>query len=48
MKLLIDMKLATRLFSVLRKYQSTLEGGALITVDERTSRVRILPFDIGE
>jgi predicted nuclease of predicted toxin-antitoxin system len=33
-----------RLIKVLREHESTLEKGALLTVDEEKSRVRILPF----
>ena len=36
--------LGDRLVSVLREHQSVLEKGALLTVDEEKSRVRILPF----
>ena len=32
------------LIPVLRRYESLLTSGALITVEERKSRVRILPF----
>jgi len=37
--------LGSRLVSILRQYESVLESGALITVDEIKSRVRILPFE---
>jgi predicted nuclease of predicted toxin-antitoxin system len=33
-----------RLIQMLRKYEPTLEKGALIVIDENKSRVRILPF----
>jgi predicted nuclease of predicted toxin-antitoxin system len=36
--------LGDRLIKVLQEHQSVLEKGALITVDEGKSRVRILPF----
>jgi len=36
--------LGDRLVKVLRKHQPALEMGALVTVDEEKSRVRILPF----
>jgi len=36
--------LESRLIPLLRQYQSLLEKGALITIDERKSRVRILPL----
>jgi len=36
--------LGDRLVKVLREQQSILEKGALVTVDEGKSRVRILPF----
>lgn len=37
-------RLAKRIISVLVEHQVTLEKGALVTVDEAKSRVRILPF----
>ncbi len=37
--------LGDRLVKVLKEQQSVLEKGALLTVDEGKSRVRILPFD---
>jgi len=37
--------LGDRLVKVLREHQSALEKGALLTVDEGKSRVRILPFE---
>ena len=36
--------LSFRLIQLLRLYETTLESGALITVDEIRSRVRILPI----
>ena len=36
--------LAKRLIQIMRDHQSALEKGALVTVDETKSRVRILPF----
>lgn len=36
--------LKPRLLQILQKYAATLEKGALITVDETKSRVRLLPF----
>ena len=36
--------LSIRLVQMLRLYETTLESGALITVDEIRSRVRILPI----
>ena len=36
--------LGDRLIKVLREHESILEKGALLTVDEEKSRVRILPF----
>jgi len=37
-------KLASMLLPILIQYESTLSDGALITVEESKSRVRILPF----
>jgi predicted nuclease of predicted toxin-antitoxin system len=37
--------LGDRLIKVLQEHQSALEKGALLTVDEGKSRVRILPFE---
>jgi len=37
--------LGDRLVKVLQEHQSVLEKGALLTVDEGKSRVRILPFE---
>ena len=37
--------LGFRLMGLLRQYESALDSGALITVDEIRSRVRILPID---
>lgn len=36
--------LGERLVEILRAHETTLEKGALVTVDEGKSRVRILPF----
>lgn len=36
--------LAKRLVKVLKEHQTTLEKGALLTVDEAKARVRVLPF----
>jgi predicted nuclease of predicted toxin-antitoxin system len=36
--------LGRRLVQILRQYGTTLEAGALITIDESKSRVHILPF----
>lgn len=36
--------LGNRLIKVLQEHQSVLETGALLTVDEAKSRVRLLPF----
>ena len=36
--------LANRLIQVLREQESALENGALVTIDEAKSRVRILPL----
>ncbi len=53
MKLLVDMNLsqdimpqalAKRLVPILQQYEPVLEKGALVTVDETRSRVRVLPF----
>lgn len=33
-----------RMVEILQNYESVLQNGALLTVDERKSRVRILPF----
>ncbi len=40
----MPQSLGSRLVQILRQYESALEKGALITVDEAKSRVRILPF----
>jgi len=40
----MPQSLGSRLVQMLRQYESELEKGALITVDEAKSRVRILPF----
>ncbi|MCI0494052.1 DUF5615 family PIN-like protein [candidate division KSB1 bacterium] len=36
--------LGHRLVLLIKQYESMLKNGALITVDERKSRVRVLPF----
>lgn len=36
--------LGERLVKILREHESILEKGALVTVDERKARIRILPF----
>jgi predicted nuclease of predicted toxin-antitoxin system len=36
--------LGDRLVKILREHESVLEKGALVTVDEGKSRVRVLPF----
>jgi predicted nuclease of predicted toxin-antitoxin system len=36
--------LGQRLISILRQFETQLDTGALITVDEKKARVRILPF----
>jgi predicted nuclease of predicted toxin-antitoxin system len=41
---IIPQSLGHRLVQILRQYESLLESGALITVDENKSRVHILPF----
>jgi len=41
---IMPSRLAIRLLKLLRHYESLLEKGALITVDETKDRVRILPF----
>ena len=40
----MPVHLANRLLRVLREQESTLETGALITLDEVKVRIRILPF----
>jgi len=41
---IMPQSLGSRLVRILRQYESVLEKGALATVDEAKSRVRILPF----
>lgn len=41
----MPMSIGDRLVQVLKLYNSMLEKGAIVTVDEHKSRVRILPFD---
>ncbi len=36
--------LGARMLKLLRQYESIMEKGALITIDETKDRVRILPF----
>lgn len=36
--------LGKKLINVLQTYKSLLEKGALVTIDERRARIRILPF----
>lgn len=36
--------LGNRLVQIIKQYESMLKSGALITVDDRKSRVRVLPF----
>jgi predicted nuclease of predicted toxin-antitoxin system len=40
----MPQSLGSRMIEILQQHQSSLEKGALITVDEAKSRVRILPF----
>jgi len=40
----MPQNLWSRLVQILRQYESALESGALITVDEVRARVHILPF----
>lgn len=42
---IMPQSLGPRMIRVLENYESVLEKGALITIDERSSRVRILPFE---
>jgi len=41
---IMPQSLGGRLVPIFRQYASVLERGALVTVDETKSRVRILPF----
>jgi predicted nuclease of predicted toxin-antitoxin system len=41
---IMPQTLGANVIRVLRDYQQVLEDGALITIDETRSRVRILPF----
>ena len=41
---IMAQSLGNRLVQVLRQYESVLEKGALVTVDETKARVHILPF----
>jgi predicted nuclease of predicted toxin-antitoxin system len=44
---IMPQSLGSRLVQILRQYEPALEKGALVTVDEIRSRVRILPFRQG-
>ena len=41
---IIPESLGPRMIQYMRQYESELDKGALITVDEARSRVRVLPF----
>ncbi len=41
---IMPQSLGSRLVQILRQYESALEKGALVTVDETKSRIRVLPF----
>lgn len=41
---IMPQSIGGRLVQILQQYESVLEKGALVTVDETRSRVRILPF----
>jgi predicted nuclease of predicted toxin-antitoxin system len=41
---ILPASLGNKLISILSQYEKELERGALITVDESKSRVRVLPF----
>ncbi len=41
----LPMYLGKRLIHMLRQYETMLEKGALLTIDENKSRVRMLPFE---
>ena len=41
---IMPQSLGSRLVRIIRQYEAMLESGALITVDDIKSRVRILPF----
>ena len=43
----MPQSLGSRVVEILRQYESVLETGALVTVDETRSRVRVLPFRQG-
>jgi len=43
---ILSQSFYARLIQILQKYESTLEKGALIVIDENKSRVRILPLSI--
>jgi predicted nuclease of predicted toxin-antitoxin system len=40
----MPQSLGERMMQILRQYETALQKGALITIDEAKSRVRILPF----
>ena len=42
---IMPQSLGSRFVQIIRQYESVLEGGALITIDELKSRVRALPFN---
>lgn len=44
---IMPQSLGSRLVQILRQYEPVLEKGALVTVEEVRSRVRILPFHQG-
>jgi len=41
---IMPQKLGKKLVQILRQYESELESGALVTIDEVRARIRILPF----
>ncbi|MDP2981705.1 MAG: DUF5615 family PIN-like protein [Candidatus Latescibacter sp.] len=41
---ILPQSMGSRLVQIVQSYQSVLESGVLITVDENRSRIRILPF----
>jgi len=43
---ILSQSFHARLMQILRKYETALEEGALIVIDENRSRVRILPLNI--
>ncbi|MEM7536948.1 MAG: DUF5615 family PIN-like protein [Chloroflexota bacterium] len=40
----LPQSLGDRLVKILHQYESEIESGALVTIDEERSRIRILPF----